>query len=95
MIPLGMILFPLIYTLLDNLIYILPLLLLGGLIYCLVQMFSDSDVKRSCESFAKEVKSNCEHFVGEARKRRECFTGIDWKQKWIVLEDCVYLMRKV
>ena len=74
MIPLGMILFPLIYTLLDNLIYILPLLLLGGLIYCLVQMLSDSDVKRSCESFAKEVKSNCEHFVGEARKRRECFT---------------------
>ena len=74
MIPLGMVLFPLIYTLLDNLFYILPLILLGGLIYCLVKMASDPDVKRSCENYAKEVKSNCEHFVEEAKKRRECFT---------------------
>ena len=31
----------------------------------------------------------------EVIEKEKCFTGIDWKQKWIVLEDCVYLMRKV
>lgn len=25
----------------------------------------------------------------------KCFAGIDWQRKWIKLDDCVFLMKKV